>query len=79
MSALFSFIGSPAGRILRIIAGMTLMSAGLFGLDGKTGYILALTGFVPLLTGLIDICILAPLLGYPLRGSAVRCANNRQG
>lgn len=76
MNALFSLMASPAGRLLRITAGGALVFLGLLGLDGKSDYLLTVTGFVPLLTGVLNICLLAPLLGFPLRGPVVRSTNN---
>ncbi len=76
MSSLFRFIASPAGRIIRVLAGIGLIAWGLVGLGGNYGLITAVTGVVPLLTGIFDICLFAPLLGHPLRGSLVRPAKN---
>lgn len=72
MKGLFAFIASPAGRIIRIVAGLALIAWGLLGIGGTNGYILAAVGLAPMLTGLLDICLLAPLLGYPLSGSKTR-------
>jgi uncharacterized membrane protein len=66
------FMASAAGRILRGIAGLVMIYAGFFIMDGTVGAILATTGFVPLLAGVFDFCIFAPLFGAPFSGKAIR-------
>ena len=68
MSPFVKFMISPAGRILRIVAGIALIAWGLAGLDGATGIIVAIVGAVPLLAGLFDFCVFAPLFGGHLSG-----------
>lgn len=65
------FMASPAGRILRVAAGVVLIAAGL-AIGGVGGTILGLVGLVPLAAGLFDVCTVAPLMGLPLRGRDVR-------
>ncbi len=72
MNPFVSFMSSTAGRILRIIAGLALVLWGWFGLGGTTGIIVAVVGLLPLLAGVFDICIFAPLFGAPMNGSKVR-------
>jgi hypothetical protein len=69
MNSLFVFIASPAGRIARILAGGGLIAWGLLGVGTTSGTIIAVIGVLPILTGLFNICLFAPLLGSPLRGS----------
>jgi len=45
---------------------------GLFGLSGTTGYVVAIIGVVPLVAGLFDFCLFAPLFGAPLSGLKIR-------
>lgn len=68
MSPFVKFMVSPAGRILRIVAGIALIAWGLLGLDGATGIIVAVVGAVPLLAGVFDFCVFAPLFGGHLSG-----------
>jgi hypothetical protein len=75
MNGFFRFMASAAGRIIRIVAGIGLIAWGLVGMGGDNGYILAAVGVVPLLTGTVDICLFAPLLGKPLKGSVARAEN----
>jgi len=62
------------GRIVRIVAGILLIALGLLGLGGTTGLIVAVIGAVPLLAGLFDFCVFAPLFGAPLSGPKIRAA-----
>jgi len=72
MNPFISFMASPAGRITRIIAGLALI---LWGLGGTGGIVMAVVGAVPLLAGLFDFCVFAPLFGAPMSGPKIRAAN----
>jgi len=72
MNPFITFMASTPGRIARIVAGVALIAWGLLGLDGTTGIIVAVVGAVPLLAGLFDICLFAPLFGCPLSGPKLR-------
>ena len=72
MNTLFGFLASPAGRVTRIIAGLALILIGLLALGGIWGWILAIVGLVPLLAGVFDRCIFAPLFGLPFVGPRLR-------
>jgi hypothetical protein len=41
-------------------------------LKGTGGIILAVVGLVPLLAGLFDFCVFAPLFGAPMSGPKIR-------
>ena len=66
------FINSPAGRIARIVVGIAFIIWGYLALDSGSGVILILIGFVPLLAGVLDLCLVSALLGGSIRGSSVR-------
>lgn len=67
------FMSSTWGRILRIVAGVALIALGLAIVGGIWGIVLAVVGAVPLLAGLLDICIIGAIfLGTPLKGDDVR-------
>lgn len=72
MNPFISFMASPAGRLARIIAGAALIAWGLLGIGGTTGVIVAVVGAVPLLAGLFDACLFAPLFSCPLSGAKIR-------
>jgi hypothetical protein len=74
MNGLFRFMASPAGRIARIVAGVVLILVGLLVLEAPIGWIVAIVGLVPLLAGLFDRCVFAPLFGLPFVGPKLRDA-----
>ena len=74
MNPFVKFMASTAGRIVRIVAGVVLIAWGLMGLGGTTGIIVAVIGAVPLLAGLFDVCLFAPLFGNPISGPKIRAA-----
>jgi hypothetical protein len=72
MNPIVSFLASPSGRIVRILAGIALVAWGLLGLAGAVGIVVAVVGLVPLVAGLFDFCVFAPLFGAPLSGARIR-------
>jgi len=74
MNPLIKFLASTSGRLVRILAGAALIAWGLMGLGGTTGVIVAVVGAVPLLAGVFDFCVFAPLFGAPLSGPKIRLA-----
>lgn len=66
------FMASTAGRLVRIIAGTALILVGLLVVKDAGGVILALVGLAPLLAGLFDVCLFAPLFGAPFSGRQIR-------
>ncbi len=65
------FMSSTIGRILRIAAGLALIIAGLV-MHSMIGYIMAIVGLVPLLAGIFDFCVIAPLMHIPFNGKDIR-------
>ena len=59
------FMSSLAGRLLRIVAGIALIVIGLAVVHGTGGIILAVIGLVPLVAGIFNFCVFAPLFGGP--------------
>jgi Inner membrane protein YgaP-like, transmembrane domain len=68
MGSFVGFMQSAAGRVLRVVAGLVLIGVGWFVVGGAWGVVIAIVGLVPLLAGAVGICLLAPLLGYTLKG-----------
>lgn len=68
------FMSSAYGRLLRIAAGIALIIAGLLLVQGTGGIVLAAVGLVPLLAGVLDVCLFAPLFGGPFLGRRARSA-----
>ena len=72
MNPFVKFMASTTGRIVRIVAGIGLVLWGVLGLGGTIGIVVAVVGAVPLLAGIFDFCVFAPLFGNPLSGSKIR-------
>jgi ABC-type protease/lipase transport system fused ATPase/permease subunit len=74
--AFASFMSSAAGRVLRVVAGLGLIGWGVYlalvASNITTGIILVVVGLLPLVAGLVDFCIFAPLFGAPFSGAQVR-------
>lgn len=66
------FMSSTAGRLVRILAGLALVWLGLASIGGVGGVILAVVGLVPLVAGIFNFCVFAPLFGGPFLGKDVR-------
>jgi hypothetical protein len=79
MNGFFRFMASPIGRITRGVAGLALVLIGLLAVQGLGGWILAIVGLVPLLAGLFDRCVFAPLFGLPFVGPRLRQALHDAG
>lgn len=63
------FMASPLGRGGRIVAGLALIVIGLGVVGGSAGWVIAIVGLLPLILGVINGCIFAPLLKVPFKGS----------
>jgi hypothetical protein len=72
MNPFISFMASKTGRIVRILVGAILVLWGFFGIGGAGGVILGVVGLVPLLAGIFDYCVFAPLFGNPIKGDDIR-------
>jgi len=71
------FMASGGGRAVRIVAGLALITIGLFWVGGIGGIVMAIVALVPLLAGLFDVCVFAPLFHAPFKGRDVRPAVGR--
>jgi hypothetical protein len=74
MNPFVKFMASPTGRVIRVVAGIVLVVLGLLVVKNVGGIILAVVGLVPLVAGLFDFCVFAPLFGAPLSGPKIRAA-----
>ena len=72
MNPFVKFMASTTGRIVRIAAGVVLIVLGVWVIGGTAGIIVAIVGLVPLLAGIFDFCVFAPLFGAPLSGPKIR-------
>lgn len=66
------FMAGPVGRLARVVLGVVLILLGLFVVEGTWGTIIAIIGVIPLAAGIANVCLIAPLLGVPFRGSDVK-------
>lgn len=62
------FMRSGAGRGTRIAAGAAIIAVGLAGVGGSAGVVIAVIGLVPLLAGIFNFCLFAPLFGMDFMG-----------
>lgn len=65
-----TFMASTAGRLGRIVAGIVLIAVG-FMVGGTAGWVIGIVGLVPIAAGAANVCLLAPFLGAPFKGSDV--------
>ncbi len=74
--AFASFMSSATGRVLRIVVGLGLIGWGVYlavvANSLVIGIVLAVVGLVPLMAGLFDVCVFAPLFRAPFSGTKVR-------
>lgn len=75
MNPFVKFMVSSSGRAARIVAGAALIGGGALVIGGAAGLLVAVVGVVPLLAGIFDFCIFAPLFGYSLIGTKTRAAS----
>lgn len=66
--AFAKFMTGPIGRGVRIAAGVLLILLGLFVVEGTAGLILAVVGIGPILAGVFNFCLIAPLIKAPFSG-----------
>ena len=60
--------------VASVLVGLALLLVGLLVLQNTVGWILAIVGLVPLLAGIFDRCVFAPLFGLPFVGPRLRQA-----
>lgn len=75
-SGFAQFMASPAGRVLRVVAGAGMIAGGVAIHDDHStgGTVLGVAGLVPLSAGLFDVCYISPIFGGPFRGKDIRAA-----
>lgn len=71
MNEFFRFVASPAGRGIRIAAGLALAGTSLAN-PKKPNWPLLGVSLIPLSAGLFDWCFMAPLDGKPFEGEPLR-------
>lgn len=63
------FMAGPIGRGARAAVGIAMIIAGV-AMGSTGGWILAVVGLLPLMAGVLNICVIAPLLKAPFSGKA---------
>ncbi|GAB5492238.1 MAG: hypothetical protein Phog2KO_24530 [Phototrophicaceae bacterium] len=69
------FMASNTGRGVRVLAGIILLVVAFTMLNGTASYILGAVALVPLLAGIFDVCLFAPIFGGSFKGSDARDAS----
>ncbi|SDN27258.1 Protein of unknown function [Lentzea albidocapillata subsp. violacea] len=67
---LVRFLGSQAGRALRVVLGLVMITVGT--LAGGGWLVLAAAGLLPVAAGVFDFCLIGPLLRLPVKGRQLR-------
>ena len=70
-SSFAKFINTPAGRIVRIIAGLAIMGWGYVQLPGIVGIAGVFVGLIPFIAGVFNLCLISALLGGTISGSRI--------
>ncbi|SET97341.1 YgaP-like transmembrane domain [Stigmatella erecta] len=68
---LVGFMATRTGRWVRILAGSGMVVGGLASGSPK-GAALALAGLGSLVSGAMDVCMMAALFGHSIRGADIR-------
>ncbi|HXS37070.1 MAG TPA: YgaP-like transmembrane domain [Flavipsychrobacter sp.] len=71
MKNFFRFMASQVGRGLRSIIGFAIMAWGYSTYRLPLNVVLIGVGLLILLLSLFDICLLAPIFGYSIRGRKI--------
>ena len=73
MSAYFLMLSSPAGRVIRLLTSVILVTGGVLGdRHGSLLWLLILPGMLGILAALLDLNPLAIFFGLPLIGGDLR-------
>ncbi len=70
-SGFAQFINTPAGRILRILAGLVIIVWGYTERADIAGIILIVVGLIPLAAGVFNLCLISAMLGGPISGARI--------
>jgi hypothetical protein len=60
-------MSSPIGRGIRVLAGLALIAGGI-AVGSVGGAVLVVVGILPIVTGALNVCILAPMVHAPFSG-----------
>jgi len=68
-SAFARFMASGRGRGLRVVMGLGLVAAGLGNVGGPVGLGMAVFGILPIASGSLNLCPIAPTWGGHFLGA----------
>ncbi len=63
------FLSTPAGRFMRIVLGLVLLWIGFYAAAQPLGYWIMAFGLIPLVSGIMNVCVIAPYFHAPVHGS----------
>ncbi len=66
-----TFMATSLGRGVRVALGILLIVTGI-AVGGTVGWLIAIVGLVPIVAGVANVCLIAPVIGAPFRGSNAR-------
>lgn len=69
MDNLVYFLATGKGRFYRIVIGLILLWLGAYVFAHPLGLWIMGIALVPILSGVLNICLFAPLIQEPVRGS----------
>ena len=67
------FMASPSGRIARAVSGGALVGTAI-ARGGIRGFLIAMVGLVPFVSGVLDFCASSAMMGGPFWGEEARVA-----
>jgi len=70
-SAFARFVGSPTGRIARVLVGLGFIGWGYVQRGRVAGIVLIVVGLIPLAAGVFNLCLISALLGGPISGARI--------
>ena len=62
------FMAGPVGRLLRVVLGLALIAWGWTSRGTTGGTVLMVVGVIPILAGVLNVCLIAPLIRAPFSG-----------
>lgn len=71
-SGFSKFLNKPAGRILRLAAGIGFLAFGFTHRKHASGVASLVWGLLPFSAGALDVCYISAALGGPLSGKKIR-------
>lgn len=64
-------MATSLGRGARVVLGIVLIVIGV-AVGGAAGLLIGVVGLVPIVAGVANVCLIAPVIGAPFRGGNAR-------